>query len=74
MFNRFLRLLTVGINAYSFYSNPVRFFATLFSLLLIPYLTYILWGSILIIILAILGAYFLYKVIQTSLQIRSTYH
>ncbi len=74
MFNRFLRLLTMGINAYSFYSNPFRFLATLFTLFLIPYLTYIFWGSILVIILAILGIYFLYKVIQTSLQNRSTYH
>lgn len=74
MFNRFFRLLATGINAYSFYSNPLRFLATLLCLILIPYLTYILWGSLIIVILAILGIYFIYKAIRGSIKNRSQYY
>lgn len=74
MVARILRLLATGLNAYTFYSNPTRFFSTILCVIAIPYLTYILWGSLLIMILAILGTYFSYKAIQSSLQNRSTYY
>ncbi len=66
MWQRILRLLATGINAYSFYSNPVRFIVSLFCVILIPYLAYIFWGTVVIVGLAILGIYFIYKAITTS--------
>lgn len=66
MFNRILRLLATGVNAYSFYSNPVRFLATLIAIIIIPYLAYIFWGAVVIIALAALGIYFIYKAITSS--------
>lgn len=66
MWQRFLRLFTTGLNIYSFYSNPVRFLSTLFCVILIPYLAYIFWGSLIIIALAILGIYFIYLAITST--------
>ncbi len=74
MFNRILRLLTTSINAYSFYSNPLRFFISILCIVLVPYLTYIFWGSIIIVALAIAGLYFIYKVIRSSIESRSSYY
>lgn len=61
MLNRILRLLAAGLNAYSFYSNPVRFIISILCIILIPYLAYIFWGALVIIILSTLGIYFIYK-------------
>ena len=66
MFNQILRLLATGINTYSFYSNPIRFLATLIAVILIPYLAYIFWGAVVIIVLAALGIYFIYKALTNS--------
>lgn len=74
MFNRILRLLATGLNAYSFYSNPLRFFVTLICILLIPYLTYVLWGSLFILILAAVGLYFIYKAIRNSFKNKTSYY
>lgn len=74
MFNRILRLFATGINAYSFYSNPLRFFISMLCILLIPYLAYIFWGVAVILALAIAGLYFIYKAIRTSIENRSSYY
>ena len=74
MFNRILRLLATSINAYSFYSNPLRFFISILCIVLVPYLTYIFWGSIIIVALAIAGLYFIYKAIRSSIENRSSYY
>lgn len=72
MFNRLLRLLATGINAYSFYSNPLRFFISMLCIFLIPFLTYIFWGSVIITVLTIVGLYFMYKTIRSSIKKRSS--
>jgi len=74
MFNRILRLLATGLNAYSFYTNPIRFLATLIAIILIPYLTYIFWGAALIMALASAGLYFIYKAIRSSMENKSSYY
>jgi hypothetical protein len=74
MFNRILRLLSTSISAYSFYSNPLRFFVSILCIVLIPYLTYIFWGSIIIVALAITGLYFIYKAIRSSIENKSSYY
>ncbi len=66
MWQRFLRLLATGLNAYSFYSNPVRFVTTILCIILIPYLAYIFWGALIIIALVILGIYLIYRAIRSS--------
>lgn len=71
MWQRVLRLLSTGLNAYSFYSNPFRFIISILCVLLIPYLAYIFWGSLIIIGLIVLGIYLLYKAISAS---RKQYH
>lgn len=71
MWQRFLRLLITGQNINSFYSNPVAFVSTLFCVLLIPYLAYIFWGSLILIALVILGIYFIYLAIKTG---KNRYH
>lgn len=66
MWQRILRLLATGLNAYSFYSNPVRFIISILCIILIPYLAYIFWGTLIIIALIVLGIFFIYKAIQAS--------
>jgi hypothetical protein len=61
MWQRLLRLLGTGLNAYSFHSNPVRFIASILALIIIPYTAYIFWGILIIVALAIVGVYFIYK-------------
>lgn len=68
MWQRLLRLLATGLNAYSFYSNPFRFILALLTVVLIPYLTYIFWGTVVFTILVILVIYLLYRVIQSRKQ------
>lgn len=74
MLSRILRLLSTGISTYSFYTNPLRFIISLFCVLLIPYLAYIFWGTIVIVALAIAGLYFIYKALQSSLKDRTSYY
>jgi len=66
MWQRILRLLGTGINAYSFFSNPVRFIISILAIIVVPYLAYIFWGALVIIALAILGIYLIYKAITAS--------
>jgi uncharacterized membrane protein len=66
MWQRFLRLLATGLNAYSFYSNPVRFVISILCIILIPYLAYIFWGALIVIALIVLGIYLFYKAIAAS--------
>lgn len=66
MWQRFLRLLATGLNAYSFYANPVRFIISILAIILIPYLAYIFWGVLIIIALAALGIYLIYKAFSAS--------
>ncbi|MDX1586728.1 MAG: hypothetical protein R3222_08285 [Balneolaceae bacterium] len=72
MWQRILRLITAGLNMYSFYANPLKYILSLLMILLVPYLAYIFWGSLIIILLSILGIYMLYKLITNAAK-RSTY-
>jgi uncharacterized membrane protein len=66
MWQRLLRLLSTGLNAYSFYANPVRFVISILCVILIPYLAYLFWGVVIIIALIALGIYFIYKAVTIS--------
>lgn len=66
MWQRFLRLLATGLNAYSFYSNPVRFVISILCIILIPYLAYIFWGVLIVIALVVLGIFLIYKAITAD--------
>lgn len=74
MFNRFLRLLSTSITAYSFYSNPLRFFVSILCIVLVPYLAYIFWGVAITLILAVAGLYFIYKAIRSSMDNKTSYY
>jgi hypothetical protein len=66
MWQRLLRLFATGLNAYSFYSNPVRFIISILCVILLPYLAYIFWGSLILGALIALGIFLIYKAISTS--------
>lgn len=66
MWQRILRLLTASLNMYSFYANPVRYIFSLLLIILIPYLAYIFWGSLVILILMGIGIYLLYRWIMRT--------
>lgn len=51
---------------YSFYANPLKYILSLLVVLLVPYLAYIFWGSILIVVLIGLGIYMLYRLIANA--------
>lgn len=74
MLNRLLRLLSTGLSTYSFYANPARFIVTLVGMLLIPYLAYIFWGTLIIVALAGAGLFFIYKTIRSTLSKNNPYH
>lgn len=64
MWQRLLRLLATGVNTYSFYTNPLRFVIGILCVILIPYLAYIFWGTLIILALAVTGIYLIYKVVK----------
>ena len=66
MWQRLIRLLTAGLNMYSFYANPLRYILSLLMILVIPYLAYIFWGSLVILILIGLGIYMLYRLVVNA--------
>ena len=66
MWQRLLRLLATGLNAYSFYSNPVRFIISILCVILLPYLAYIFWGSLILGALIALGIFLIYKAITSN--------
>lgn len=66
MWQRILRILSTALNAYSFYSNPVRFITSILLIIVVPYLAYIFWGSLIVIGLVILSIYLLYKLFTRS--------
>ena len=66
MWQRLIRLLTAGLNMYSFYANPVRYIISLLVILLVPYLAYIFWGTVVILILTGLGIYMLYRLVANA--------
>jgi len=68
MLPRILRLLRTGLNAYSFYQNPVRFILSILGIILIPYLAYLFWGVVIVIGLIILGIYLIYRAVSASRQ------
>lgn len=68
MWYRIIRLLKSGGNAYVFYSNPVRYFLGALLVLLIPYAIYIFWGSLIVLILAAFGIYFLFKLVKSAFK------
>lgn len=68
MWYRIVRLLKSMGNAYVFYSNPFKYFLSFLLALLIPYAVYIFWGSFVVLILAALGIYFLFKLIKSALK------
>lgn len=72
MWQRLLRIFTTALNAYSFYSNPVRFVTSILLIIIVPYLAYIFWGSLIVLGLIALSIYLLYKLITKS-RSSSTY-
>lgn len=66
MWQRLLRLLASGINAYSFYTHPLRFVIGILCVILVPYLAYLFWGTLIILALAVAGIYFIYKAIKSA--------
>jgi len=72
MWQRLFRIFTTALNAYSFYSNPVRFVTSILLIIIVPYLAYIFWGSLIVLGLIVLSIYLLYKLITKS-RSSSTY-
>lgn len=68
MWYRIVRLLKTGGNAYIFYSNPFRYLFGALFVLLIPYAIYIFWGSFIVLILAAVGIYFLFKLFKAAFK------
>lgn len=66
MWQRLLRIFTTALNAYSFYSNPVRIVTSILLIIIVPYLAYIFWGSLIVIGLVVFSVYLLYKLITKS--------
>lgn len=66
MWQRLVRLLITGFNISSFYTNPVRYIFSILIALLIPYLAYIFWGTVVILALIVLGIYLLYLALKES--------
>lgn len=60
MFARLLRALATGLNAYTFYSNPVRAVAAILAVIVIPYLAYIFFGVFLLVLLIVLGGWLIW--------------
>lgn len=61
MWQRLLRIFTTALNAYSFYSNPVRFVTSILLIIIVPYLAYIFWGIALFLIFLGIGIYLFYR-------------
>lgn len=61
MWQRIIRILSTALNAYSFYSNPVRFVTSILLIIVVPYLAYIFWGIAIFLIFLALGIYLLYR-------------
>lgn len=66
MWHRIVRLFTTGFNLSTFLANPVRYIFRVLIVLLIPYLIYIFWGTVLILALIVLGIYLLYLALKES--------
>lgn len=66
MWTRFIRALTALLNAYSFYTNPVKFLFSLLTVILIPYLAYIFLGGAIFAVLLILFGYLIYRAFKNS--------
>lgn len=66
MWQRLLRILSIALNAYGFYRNPVRFLTGILLIILVPCLAYILWGSLIFIALIALGIYLIYQFIKRA--------
>lgn len=61
MIARLIRYLSALFSAYSFYRNPIFFFATILAMVVIPYLAYILFGVFALLLLAGVGVYAIYR-------------
>lgn len=61
MWSRLLRALTALLNAYNFYTNPVRFLFTLLCITVLPYLAYIFLGGVAFVLLLGLAGYLFYR-------------
>ncbi|NGP88301.1 hypothetical protein [Fodinibius halophilus] len=73
MWQRLLRLLSTGLNAYSFYTNPVRFVTSILLVIILPYLAYIFWGTLIILVLIAVGIFLIYKAITSSTEGSNNY-
>lgn len=60
MLQRLLRLLATGLNAWTFYSNPVKAVIAVLTVVIIPYLAYIFFGIFLLILLIAAGIWFIW--------------
>ena len=66
MWQRVVRLLTSGLNMFAFYSNPAALVKNLLLIILIPYLVYIFWGSVILVGLFTLCIYLLIRYFKKS--------
>lgn len=66
MWQRLLRILATALNAYSFYTNPVRFITSILLIIIVPYLAYIFWGSLIVIALIVLSIYLTYRFVKRA--------
>lgn len=61
MWQRFIRALAATLQVYTFATSPLRFIITLVTILMVPYLVYIFWGSVILFLLMAVGGYLLYR-------------
>jgi hypothetical protein len=57
MWARLLRILSASLNAWRFSANPVAFILSVLMVFATPYLIYLFWGSIIMLLLAGLGLF-----------------
>lgn len=70
MWSRFLNVFSTGWSTWrlSAATGPVPYFLSLLAVILTPYLAYILWGSLIVAILAGIGVWAIIRFITKRLQ------
>lgn len=61
MLSRIGTIIKALLGAYGFYKSPVKFILSILSVAILPYLVYIFWGSLVVLVLAGFGVYFIFK-------------
>jgi len=66
MWSRLLRIFSTALNAWRFSSNPMSFILGLISILIVPYLIYLFWGSLILFVLLGLGIWLMYRWVKEN--------